>query len=81
MPVAIIRKPPLLDETPWAGVSSFCGYSSDMSIGLGFLFWIIVIVSAVLWGLRDRYAWGYGWALIACVIILGVAEFGGLHIR
>jgi len=52
-----------------------------MSIGLGFLFWVIVIVSAVLWGLRDRYAWGYGWALIACVIILGVAEFGGLHIR
>lgn len=51
-----------------------------MSIGLGILFWVIVIVAAIAWFTRASYPHFFGWAMIACVIILGIAEFGGLHV-
>ena len=50
-----------------------------MTIGLGFLFWIIVIIGVVLY-LFDRVRPFSYWALLALVVILGISEFGALHL-
>ena len=53
-----------------------------MIVGLGWLFWIVVIVAAVLAyrDYRTRPSYGYA-VLIMLVIILGVAVFGGVVVH
>jgi hypothetical protein len=53
-----------------------------MSIGLGFLFWLVVIIAAILAVVEYRARPSYGYAvLIILTIILGLAVFGGVHVH
>jgi len=49
-----------------------------MHITLGWIFWIIVLVSLFFWFIRESPKYGrYLYvAVIVCVIVLGIAQFG-----
>lgn len=53
-----------------------------MTLALGIVFWILVIVTAVLWLInRPQPPWPWpNMLLFILIILLGISEFGGLHL-
>lgn len=52
-----------------------------MTLALGILFWIIAIVLAALWIAQRPSVWPWPSVLLfVLIVILGIAQFGGLHL-
>jgi len=53
-----------------------------MAVTIGILFWVLVLVLVIWGGVYWRtVSWPvYVPLLLACIILLGIATFGGLHL-
>lgn len=52
-----------------------------MTLAIGIVFWVLVIIAIALWAMnRPPQPWPWPSLLMfACIVLLGVATFGGLH--